>query len=152
MLVQAIHVTQGGERPTREVLLQPEIRRYLQDWGQPHDAGFVAVEATTQKPVGAAWLRLLTGDHKGYGYVDDTTPEVTVAVAPEFRGQGIGTRLLSQLVAMAQTRYHGLSLSVSPDNPALRLYERLGFQTVGTCGASLVMKRAFGSLRTRSQF
>ena len=83
MLYQAIHVTQGEEPPSRDVLLHPEIRRYLQDWDQPHDTGFVAVDPVTVKPIGAAWLPLLIGDQKGYGYLDDATPELTIAVVPE---------------------------------------------------------------------
>jgi ribosomal protein S18 acetylase RimI-like enzyme len=110
MLYQAIHVTPLAEPPPREILLRPEIRRYLQDWGQPHDSGFVAEEPLTAEPIGAAWLRLFVGDQKGYGYVDDETPELTVAVVPECRGKGIGTRLLSHLVATAETRYACLSL------------------------------------------
>ena len=141
MLYQAIHVTQGAEPPSRDILRHPEIRRYLQDWGQPHDSGFVAVDPSTAEPIGAVWLRLLIGDQKGYGYVDDETPELTVAVVPECRGKGIGTRLLSQLLATTGARYSSLSLSVSPDNPAVRLYRRMGFEIIGTCGTSLVMKR-----------
>jgi len=141
MLYQAIHVSTGADPPSREVLLRPEIRRYLQDWGQPGDSGFVAVDPLSAEPIGAVWLRLLIGDHKGYGYVDDETPELTVAVVPQCRGKGIGTRLLSHLLATSETQYSSLSLSVSPDNPALRLYKRMGFETVGTCGTSLVMKR-----------
>jgi ribosomal protein S18 acetylase RimI-like enzyme len=139
MLYQAIHVTRGMEPLSREVLLQPEIRRYLEDWGQPHDTGFVAIEPKTAERIGAVWLRLLVGDQKGYGYVDDATPELTVAVVPECRGKGVGTQLLSHL--LAASRYPSVSLSVAPDNPALRLYKRLGFKTVGTIGTSLVMKR-----------
>ena len=141
MLYEAIYVPDGVKPPSRDVLLQPEIRRYLQDWGQPHDLGFVAVDPSTAEPIGAVWLRLLIGDQKGYGYVDDETPELTVAVVPECRGKGIGTRLLSQLLATTEARYSSLSLSVSPDNPAVRLYRRMGFEIIGTCGTSLVMKR-----------
>jgi len=141
MLYQAIHVTQGSEPPSRGLLLRPEIRRYLQDWGQPHDSGFVALDPVSSDPIGAVWLRLLVGDQKGYGYVDDETPELTVAVVPEYRGKGIGARLLSHLFAAAEARYSCLSLSVSPNNPALRLYNRMGFETVGISGASLIMKR-----------
>ena len=141
MLYEAIYVAEGVTRPPRDVLLHPEIRRYLQDWGQPGDSGFVAVDPLSAEPIGAVWLRLLIGDHKGYGYVDDETPELTVAVVPQCRGKGIGTRLLSHLLATSETQYSSLSLSVSPDNPALRLYKRMGFETVGTCGTSLVMKR-----------
>ena len=142
MLYQAIYVAEGVPPPPRDVLLQPEIRRYLQDWGLPHDSGFVAVDPVSSNPIGAVWLRLLTGNQKGYGYVDDVTPELTIAVVPECRGKGIGTRLLSHLLATSEARYSCLSLSVSPDNPALRLYKRLGFEIVGSCGTSLVMKRS----------
>jgi GNAT superfamily N-acetyltransferase len=142
MLYQAIHVMDGKNPPSRDVLRVPEIRRYLEEWGRPHDFGFVAVKPATLDPVGAAWFRLLIGEQKGYGYVDDSTPELTVAVVPECRGRGVGTRLLSHLLAAAKSHYSSLSLSVSPENPALRLYKRLGFETVDTCGTSLVMKRA----------
>ena len=140
MLYQAIHVIPGEGPPLRDVLLIPEIRKYLEGWGQPHDLGFVAVDSRMAEPRGAAWLRLLIGDHQGYGYIDDSTPELTVAVMPDCRGKGIGTQLLRHLLASAELRYASLSLSVSPDNPAQRLYKRLGFETVGTRGSSLVMR------------
>jgi len=140
MLYQAIHVAAGAEPPPRDILLRPELRRYAENWGRTHDLGFVAVDSLMSASIGAAWLRLLVGAEKGYGYVDDATPELTVAVVPEYRGQGIGTQLLSELLATARAHYQSVSLSVSPDNPALRLYQRVGFETVGTCGTSLVMK------------
>jgi ribosomal protein S18 acetylase RimI-like enzyme len=142
MLYEAIYVDRGAAPPPREILSRPEIRRYLQDWGQPHDWGFVAVDPATSNPIGAVWLRLLIGDQKGYGYVDDATPELAMAVVAEFRGKGIGTRLLSHLLQTTESRYKSLSLSVSPDNPASRLYNRLGFEQVGIRGTSLVMKRS----------
>jgi len=128
MLYEAIYVAEGVKPPAGDVLLQPDIRRYLQDWGQPHDSGFVALDHVTSNRIAAVWLRPLIGDQKGYGYVDDATPELTVAVVPEYRGKGIGTRLLSHLLRTTESRYPSLSLSVSPDNPALRLYNRLGFE------------------------
>ena len=147
MLYEAIYVAEGVARPPRDVLLHPEVRRYLQDWGRPHDSGFVALDRVTSNPIGAVWLRLLIGDQKGYGYVDDATPELTIAVVPECRGKGVGTRLLSHLLRTTESRYPSLSLSVSPDNPALRLYNRLGFEMVGSSGTSLVMKRGSQSPR-----
>jgi ribosomal protein S18 acetylase RimI-like enzyme len=149
MLYQAIHVPEGMAPPSRDVLLHPEIRRYLQDWGQPHDSGFVAVDPVASNPIGAAWLRLLVGGQRGYGYVDDATPEITIAVIPECRGKGVGTRLLFHLLSTSGARYPLLSLSVSPDNPALRLYSRMGFETVGTCGTSLVMMRGLNRRGSR---
>ena len=73
----------------RSILDTPEFRHYVDDWGHPHDAGFIAVDVASGEPLGAAWLRLLTHDHPGYGYVDDDTPEVcTLAVIPAARGRG----------------------------------------------------------------
>ena len=101
--------------------------------------GFVAVEAGSGEPVGAAWLRLLAGDESGYGYVDDETPELGMAVLHEYRGRGVGSDLLVRLLKSAGAVYRSVCLSVSIDNPALRLYERAGFERVCECGASLTM-------------
>lgn len=116
MLYQAIYVPPGIEPPGRDILRRPEIERYLRGWGRTHDFGLVAVDATTSMRIGAAWWRLLTGGEKGYGHIDDETPELTVAVVPK-RRQGVGTQLLGQLIDVAQHRCLSLSLSVSSANP-----------------------------------
>lgn len=107
---------------------QPSLARYVSEWGRTGDVGFIA--ETPQEAIGAAWLRCWTGPDKGYGYVDATIPELSIAVLPSFRGQGIGTQLLQVLLAEAQGTYTAISLSVLADNPAIRLYERLGFSPV----------------------
>jgi len=91
-------------------------------------------------PVGAAWLRLLPEDDRGYGFVDTETPELGIGVVATHRGRGIGSLLLEALIVSArQQRYDAMSLSVEPDNPARRLYERCGFQVVGAVDGSLTM-------------
>ena len=90
MLYQALYVPEGVDPFPRDIVRRPEISRYAEDWGQAGDLGFVAVSNDTRSPVGATWIRLLKGANKGYGYVDETTPELTIAVMPAFRGQGIG--------------------------------------------------------------
>lgn len=90
--------------------------------------------------MGAAWLRFFTGSDPGYGFVDDTTPEVSMGIRSQLRGRGIGTRLLDALLAQArQTGLETLSLSVERDNPARRLYERTGFLTVDDAGGAFTM-------------
>jgi ribosomal protein S18 acetylase RimI-like enzyme len=143
MLYQAIYVPAGSPPPERDIVYRPELAGYVRDWGRSDDSGFIAIEPTTSCPVGAAWLRLLTKENQGYGYVDDATPELSIAVLPDYRGQGVGTQLLARLIEAAQTRYAAISLSVSPENPALRLYRRLGFEEVGRCGTSLTMIKVF---------
>jgi ribosomal protein S18 acetylase RimI-like enzyme len=104
--------------------------------------GLLAIDQPRGEPVGAAWLRLFTETDPGWGFVDAATPEVSMAILPGYRGQGIGTVLLTELITQARGRYPALSLSVDPQNAAMRLYERLGFTVVGATGTSLTMRKA----------
>jgi ribosomal protein S18 acetylase RimI-like enzyme len=139
MLYQSLHVPEGSPPFPRSVVNQPEIARYVRAWGRADDMGFVAVDVCSGEPVGAAWLRLLKGDERGYGYVDDETPELGMAVLPEERGRGVGSELLGRLLESAGVVYRSVCLSVSADNPAVRLYGRAGFERVRECGTSLTM-------------
>ena len=69
----------------------------------------------------------------------DTTPELTIAVLPGYRGRGIGTALLERLIAAVEIEYEALSLSVWPANPAYRLYLRMGFEVVEENGPAVTM-------------
>ena len=140
MLYYAIYVPEGQPLPDPDVVKEPQLARYVRDWGQTNDRGFIATDARGKGAIGAAWLRLLRGNDRGFGYVDDATPELSIAVVPECRGQGIGTRLLDKLLQEASQHHAAISLSVTTDNPALRLYQRLGFDVVATSGTSLTMK------------
>lgn len=140
MLYQALFVPEGETPYDRSVLEQPEIARYAAGWGRPGDFGLTARTGT--EAAGTAWFRLFPGDAKGFGYVDDRTPELSVAVRPDLRGLGLGSSLLQRLISAARERgFERLSLSVDGRNPALRLYERLGFETVAGTGGSLTMVR-----------
>ena len=140
MLYQALHIPEGHPALPREIVQHPELARYVQDWGREGDCGLLAKDATTDQPIGAVWLRLLIGTNKGYGYVDDETAELSISVLPNYRGQGIGTQLLTHLFASECGR-SPISLSVSADNPAVHLYERFGFEVVSRSDDSLTMKR-----------
>ena len=141
MLYQAIHVPAGGIAPPQQIVYSPELSRYVEQWGQENDFGLKAVSTDDLQPVGAAWLRLMTGENRGYGYIDDLTPELSIAVLAEHRGKGVGTRLLNELFESIAGKYKAISLSVSDDNPAKRLYQRLGFEIVSQEGTSLTMKK-----------
>jgi ribosomal protein S18 acetylase RimI-like enzyme len=115
------------------------ITRYVEGWGRLGDRVLVVIEGF--QPVGAAWYRLFIETQPGYGFVDEQTPELTVAVVPSRRGRGYGDGLLTALLAQAaQDGFTAVSLSVEPDNPALTLYERHGFERVGERGGALVMR------------
>jgi GNAT superfamily N-acetyltransferase len=140
MLYEALYVPEGGEPFAREVVEHPDIAKYVKGWGREGDLGFVAVDGAG-RPVGAVWQRLLRGGERGFGYVDEWTPELGMAVVAEHRGRGVGTRLLARLVEAAGEEFAALSLSVSAGNPARRLYERFGFEEVGTDGDSVTMRK-----------
>lgn len=134
MLYEALFVPPGRPPPPRSVLTSPELLRYVHGFGtRPGDVGCVA--ETPRAPIGAAWVRLLTGTERGYGYVDDRTPELTIAVMPQWRGRGLGSALLSGLI----TRVPRMSLSCDIRNPAMRLYGRFGFAAVSEAEASVTL-------------
>jgi len=123
--------------PLEEALALPDIGRYVDGWGRPFDLGVIADE-----DVGAAWVRLFTNDDHGYGFVAPDVPELSIGVLPDARGRGVGTALLSDLLAHARAAGHpSVSLSVETDNPAVHLYERFGFVRVGYVGTSWTMQR-----------
>jgi ribosomal protein S18 acetylase RimI-like enzyme len=146
MLYQAIFVPVGAAPLPREIINSPELAIYVQNWGQPDDLGLLAAAPSTEQPLGAVWLRRFTAASKGYGYIDDQTPELSIAMLPGHRGKGIGKALLSALLVRAQPLYKAVCLSVSIDNPAARLYQRLGFEVVGRDDNSLIMRKNLKSL------
>jgi ribosomal protein S18 acetylase RimI-like enzyme len=122
-----------------EALSNPVLARYVDGWRRPGDAGVIAERAG--EPVGAAWFRLFTADAPGYGFVDERTPELGIAVVPLYRRQGVGTLLLGGLIDRArEDGYAALSLSVAPSNRSRLMYERAGFERVGELGGSWTMR------------
>jgi ribosomal protein S18 acetylase RimI-like enzyme len=147
MLYEAVNWFDDGaeERPPMDaVLAVPQNARYVEDWGRPGDVALYALDPRDE-PVGAAWYRTFTASAPGYGYVADDVPELSIGVYPEFRGQHVGTLLLGALVARAERdRVRALSLSVNRNNPAKRLYARLGFEVVAENADTLTMLHTVG--------
>lgn len=116
--------------PDREtVMAHPEVAIYHDGWGREGDVGIRAVHQ--ERLVGVAFARVFTEEQHGHGYVDAQTPEVGIGVAREYRGQGIGRRLMEALAEAARAEgVLRLSLSVNNQNPAKRLYESLGYTVV----------------------
>ena len=126
--------------PFELVIDHPELARYHRDWMRPGDLGVVAEQ--DGDVVGVAFCRLFTEADHGHGYVDDRTPELAVAVAEGQRGKGLGGRLMTELAEAARASgCERLSLSVDAENPARRLYERLGYETISVDdgGARMVL-------------
>lgn len=128
-LYDAIFQPEGREPVPREVIHQPELAVYIQDFGKADDLCLVAeLEGTV---LGAVWTRILAGEVKGYGNIDGSTPEFAISVKKEFRKQGIGTLLMREMTALLKEKgYERVSLSVDKINYAYRMYEKLGFKVV----------------------
>jgi ribosomal protein S18 acetylase RimI-like enzyme len=107
------------------------VALYVKGWGRPGDTALIAIDEGF--PVGAAWYRLFRREQPGYGYVDEETPELAIAVVPSRRGRGIGDALLKELYARAKKDcYSAVSLAAERDNEALVSYyeKRHGFERV----------------------
>mgnify|MGYP001054454925 CR=1 FL=1 len=138
MMYEAIHIPEN-KPPKEELLNLPHIKKYSEGWGRKGDRAIIAFE--DHIPVGAAWYRLFPENQKGYGYVDDKTPELGIAVMNKVRGKGIGSLLMEKLVETAsKDGYPSLSLSVDPKNTqAVQFYKKIGFEQCGSSGTSWTM-------------
>ena len=125
-LYQAIFILKGMELPPRSIIKEPEIFVYIKNFGtRTGDLG-VVVEQNGQI-IGAAWTRIIPA----YGHVSDETPELAISIFPEFRGCGIGTKLMKKLFNLLREKgYMQTYLSVQKNNPAVRFYTRLGYEIV----------------------
>lgn len=83
------------------------------------------------------------GQPIGRLWIDEWKEElrlVDIALLPESRGSGIGTKLLEDVLARGTAAGKPVTIHVEGFNPALRLYQRLGFQHVDTNGMYYLMK------------
>lgn len=127
-------------RPSlEEVLAEPRNARFVDDWGRPGDLGVVAEERG--QPVGAAWLRLHTGEEIAPGYSGGAVAQLAIGLVPSARGIGWGRKLLDKLLDEARSLGLGeVQLTVGLANvPAIRLYQRVGFSILVSDGRSARM-------------
>lgn len=126
-LYEAIFLPEGAVLPPRDIVEQPALRLYIEDFGA-HKGDHCLVAECAGKVVGAVWSRIMDD----YGHVDEDTPSLAISLYKEHRGQGIGTQLMTELLTLLREEgYRQASLSVQKANRVVRFYERLGFQTVG---------------------
>jgi ribosomal protein S18 acetylase RimI-like enzyme len=130
MLYEAIYQPVGSDLLPREVIKVPEISVYIDDFLKKKD-DYCLVAEVEGIIIGAVWVRILAGEIKGYGNIDDRTPEFAISLIKEYRNQGIGTALMKKMIEyLKENRYKQASLSVAKDNYAVRLYKNLGFKII----------------------
>lgn len=118
----------AGLRPI-EVLQNPGVRIYAEEWGREGDVGVVA--QVNGRDAGACWMRLVPGG-QGLAHVDAETPQLGIALEPGFQRRGHGEPLMRAALSAARGHGYGqVALTVHPQNPARSVYERCGFRTIG---------------------
>jgi GNAT superfamily N-acetyltransferase len=133
MLRHAFYWRSGG------TVEDASLWRYVSGWGRRGDAAVIGLESGF--PIGAAWYRLFPREEPGFGFVDDQTPEMAIAVVPSRRGRGIGTELVDSLIELAKEQgYGGLSLSVADESPAMHVFAKNGFEKVEQTDGSWTMR------------
>jgi len=120
------------------------------DWSEPVKQAFVQQQFTAQHTyyrqhyATAAFDVVLCDDVPvGRLYVDRGPDEiriVDIALLPDYRGAGIGTALLTELLTEAAQTRKVVTIHVERFNPALRWYRRLGFKQVEDRGVYLQLK------------
>ena len=125
-LYEAIFIPNGVEPPSKSIIYRPELQVYISNFGaSKHDIAFVA--DIDGKIVGAVWVRIMND----YGHIDDNTPSFAISLYKEYRGKGIGTALMKEMLDTLKERgYKQASLSVQKENYAAKMYQKLGFQII----------------------
>ena len=123
-LYEAIFIPEGVEPPERDIVERPELRIYYDDFGQgPADHCLLA--EVDGRIIGAVWTRIMND----YGHVDDETPSFAISLFSEYRSQGIGTRLMKEMLSLLKDHgYRQASLAVQKANYAVRMYRNVGFE------------------------
>lgn len=138
-LYESIFQREGDELFPKTIIDQPELQVYIKDFGTLKDDVCLCAEAGN-KIVGAVWVRNI----HGYGDLDDETPEFAISLYKEYRGQGIGTELMIQMLKLLREKgYKRASLSVQKENYALRMYQKVGFKPVIDKDEEFIMEYRF---------
>ena len=125
-LYEAIFIPNGNDPPPKSIIYRPELQVYISEFGtSKHDTCLVA--DINGEIVGAVWVRIMND----YGHIDDKTPSFAISVYKEYRGKGIGTALMKEMLIILKKRgYEQASLSVQKANFAADMYCKLGFRVV----------------------
>lgn len=123
-LYEAIFQRDETNLAPRDIIKKPELQVYIENFGQKKDDFCFCAEADGSV-VGAVWVRNI----KGYGSIDETTPEFAISLYKQYRGKGIGTAMMEEMLKVLRGKgYSQASLAVQKDNYALKMYLNAGFQ------------------------
>ncbi|MCL2311023.1 MAG: GNAT family N-acetyltransferase [Firmicutes bacterium] len=137
-LYEAIFQRDEDNPLPRSEINKPELKVFIEGFGRAHD--YCLVAEYKSKIIGAVWTRILSGEVKGFGNVDENTPEFAISIYKEYRNQGIGTKLMKQMLSLLKDRgYKQASLAVQKDNYAFKMYLSVGFEIVKETDEEYIM-------------
>lgn len=117
-LYEAIFLPPGTKPTPRSILTAPELQVYIDGFGQKK-GDYCLIAEIAGKIVGTVWTRIMND----YGHIDDDTPSLAISLYREYRGLGIGTALMKEiLVQLTGQGYERVSLSVQKANYAVKMY------------------------------
>ncbi|MDR3287022.1 MAG: GNAT family N-acetyltransferase [Prevotellaceae bacterium] len=130
LLYEAVYQSDETNLIPREVVNVPQIRVYIDKFGQKKD-DYCLVADLNSKIIGGVWIRILADEIRGFGNIDDKTPEFAISLFKEYRNCGIGTQLMREMIEYLKTKsYKQVSLSVQKANYAVKMYKKTGFQII----------------------
>ncbi len=137
-LYEAIYIPDGIEAPPKSIIDCPELQEYIIDFGKrKQDKALVA--EIQGNVVGAIWVRIMND----YGHIDDDTPSLAMSIIKNYRGLGIGTSLLKQLLSVERLAGHSkISLSVQKSNYAVKIYKKAGFTVIDENSEEYIMLKS----------
>ena len=119
-------------------------------WSAEQKAAFLAQQFQAQHShymqhmPQADWMVIeLGGQPVGRLYLDTREAElriVDIALMPAQRGRGLGRAILEDILELAERSGRGVGIHVEQFNPAMRLYQRLGFVKCGATGVYHLMR------------
>lgn len=140
MFYESLYAPENEAPFPLSIIEKPSLAKYYNDWGKDEDVGILA--ENDFELIGAVWSRFFKAENRGYGFVDEQTPELGIALRENYRDQGIGEKLLLQMFEVLTERgVKQVSLSVDLRNRAVNLYRKCGFTEYKTEGFSCIMAR-----------
>ena len=134
-LYEAIFVPEDIEPPPKTIITSPELQVYVEHFGESKDDWGLVAEVGG-KIVGAVWVRIMND----YGHIDDATPSLAISLYKEYRGFGIGTAMVKEILTLLKSHgYRQVSLSVQKANYAAKMYLKIGFEIVRENGEEYIM-------------
>ena len=125
-LYEAIFIPEGLDLPPKTIITSPELQVYVEHFGESKDDWGLVTEVDG-KIVGAVWARIMND----YGHIDDKTPSLAISLYKEYRGFGIGTAMMKEILTLLKSHgYSRVSLSVQKANYATKMYLKIGFEIV----------------------